>query len=54
MLLDRFISWLYVRRIWGDRCSDYQPGCGCCEAWAAHDWLFNEGEHPDDKRVEAA
>jgi len=34
---DRFLSWLYIRRLWGPRCSDYQEGCACCEHWKEHD-----------------
>jgi hypothetical protein len=40
-LFDRLISWLYTRRIWGPRCSEYEPGCPCCERWRQHDDLFN-------------
>jgi hypothetical protein len=40
-LLDRFISWLYIRRILGARCPDYCEGCYCCEAWREHDELFD-------------
>lgn len=39
-LLDHFISWLYTRKLFGPRCSDYEPGCACCEAWKFHDELF--------------
>lgn len=41
--LSRCISWLYTYRIWGSRCPDDQPGCHGCDAWAMHDWLFNDG-----------
>ena len=41
-MFDRFISWLYTRHIWGPRCSEYQEGCPCCEAWATHDEMFND------------
>ena len=41
-MIDRFISWLYTRRIWGQRCIDYDPGCPCCHAWELHDFLFND------------
>jgi len=50
LMIDRFISWLYTRRIWGSRCIDYDPGCPCCEAWATHDWLMNEGPDPSEKK----
>lgn len=46
-MIDRFISWLYTRRIFGKRCVDYDPGCACCEAWATHDWLFNGAPDPN-------
>ncbi len=48
VVFDRVVSWFYIRRIWGTRCSDYEPECHCCRRWAEHDWLFNGGEHPDD------
>lgn len=46
-MIDRPLSWLYTRRLWGARCLDYDPGCACCEAWATHDWLFNDGFDPE-------
>jgi len=45
-MIDRFISWLYIRRIWGYRCAEYSPGCPCCEQWAWHDWMFAKGAEP--------
>lgn len=39
--LDHFLSWLYTYRLWGPRCSDYEPTCACCEAWKVHDEIFN-------------
>ena len=39
-MIDRLISWLYTRRLFGPRCSDYKSGCACCEAWEFHDELF--------------
>jgi len=47
--LNRFLSWLYINRVWGPRCSDYEPGCACCVHWAEHDWLFHNMAHPDDR-----
>lgn len=41
-LIDRFVSWLYITRLWGPRCSDYEPECPCCEQWKAHDELFGD------------
>ena len=38
---DHFLSWLYITRLWGDRCPDYDELCACCEKWKEHDWLFN-------------
>ncbi len=43
-LIDKFISWLYIRRIWGERCDEVEPKCLCCEKWIEHDELFNEEE----------
>lgn len=40
---DRFLSWLYLRRLWGPRCPDYLQGCPGCEHWREHDETFNEG-----------
>ena len=50
-MIDRFISWVYTRKMWGQRCIDYDPGCPCCEAWATHDWLMNEGPDPNTKKA---
>jgi len=41
--IDQFISWLYICRMWGTRCSTIDPSCGCCEKWIEHDEIFNEG-----------
>jgi len=41
-MLDRWLSWVYVRRIWGPRCSEYEAGCPCCEKWLEHDWHFGK------------
>ena len=40
--IDQFISWLYIRKLWGPRCPDYQEGCPCCEKWKEHDEIFND------------
>lgn len=42
-MLDRFISWLYIRRLWGPRCSEYDPDCPVCEHWREHDEVFGNG-----------
>lgn len=39
-LTDRFISWLYIRRLWGPRCDGFEPDCHVCRQWADHDELF--------------
>jgi hypothetical protein len=39
--MDKYISWLYVRLIWGKRCKDFELGCVICRKWAEHDYLFN-------------
>jgi hypothetical protein len=41
-MFDRVISWLYTRKIWGPRCSEFEPECPCCDRWKQHDELFNE------------
>lgn len=38
--IDYLVSWVYVTRVWGARCPDYEPGCICCEKWREHDELF--------------
>ena len=30
-----------IAHVWGERCSDYEPGCPCCDAWAEYDRLGN-------------
>lgn len=40
--IDRFVSWYYTRRLWGERCADYSQGCHCCDRWRRHDEMFNE------------
>lgn len=49
-MIDRLISWIYINRLWGRRCSDYEPECPSCREWAMHDWMFNDGAHPDDRQ----
>ena len=39
-MIDRFISWLYIRRMYGPRCSEYEPSCIVCEQWKHHDEMF--------------
>lgn len=38
---DRMISWIYVRRLYGSRCPDYDEWCWCCRQWKNHDDLFD-------------
>lgn len=40
--VDHFLSFLYVRKLWGERCSDFEPECVVCQRWQEHDELFNE------------
>lgn len=40
--MDRLISWLYTRRIWGPRCPDFDPDCRVCRRWAEHDDMFTD------------
>jgi hypothetical protein len=39
-MIDRFISWLYIRRLYGPRCSEYESSCIVCEQWKHHDEMF--------------
>lgn len=39
--LDIILSWLYTRRLYGERCPDYDPNCHCCLAWRDHDELVD-------------
>ena len=48
MIIDRFISWLYTRRVWGPRCDEDQLGCPCCDKWREHDELFNPNALPTE------
>ena len=41
-MLDRFISWIYTRKIFGPRCDEYSQGCPVCDAWKFHDDVFGE------------
>jgi len=41
-IIDRLMSWLYTRRIWGPRCPDSEPGCPVCQRWREHDELFEK------------
>ena len=41
-MIDRLISWIYTRRLFGLRCEEYAEGCPCCEAWKFHDELFRD------------
>jgi len=41
-IFDHFLSWLYVTRLFGERCLDYEFGCATCKAWKEHDEIFNE------------
>ena len=43
-MIDRFISWLYTRRMYGPRCSEYESGCIVCEQWKLHDEVFGDKE----------
>jgi len=45
-IIERFISWYYIRAIWGNRCPDVEPECIVCAKWIEHDELFNsKGEN---------
>ena len=38
---------------WGERCKEYEHGCGLCNAWKAFDFLFHPDKHdmvkPDNR-----
>lgn len=36
-LIDKIISYVYTRRIFGPRCPEYVECCPCCMAWRLHD-----------------
>ena len=39
-MLDLLISYIYITKIWGSRCSDFEPTCIVCEKWREHDEIF--------------
>jgi hypothetical protein len=39
--LDWTLSYVYTRRLFGPRCVEHMDTCVCCEAWKAHDEIFN-------------
>ncbi|URC15532.1 hypothetical protein DB2_30 [Octadecabacter Antarctic DB virus 2] len=41
-MINRFISWLYITRMWGPRCPDFDEACCTCRAWESHDDTLNE------------
>ena len=38
--IDRIISYVYTRRMFGARCEEKMEGCPCCNAWEFHDDIF--------------
>jgi len=44
-LYNQLISWLYISRMWGYRCEEYDPDCPTCSHWKDHDELFNDSEN---------
>lgn len=46
--LNRPISWLYTRLLFGSRCSDYEKLCPSCGAWKEHDELFYSSKTMSD------
>ena len=36
-MLDKLISWIYTRKLFGPRCPDTVEGCATCDAWLKHD-----------------
>lgn len=38
--IDRIISYVYTRRLFGPRCKEHMDGCPCCDAWRTHDDIF--------------
>jgi len=41
-LFNRFLSWLYIRRLYGSRCPGFAEHCPCCQQWQLHDEIFGE------------
>ena len=35
----------WMLKNWGERCKDYEPDCGLCNAWRAFDFLFHPDKH---------
>lgn len=35
-----------ITKYWGDRCSNYEPNCPCCEAWAKYDAMTSTSAEP--------
>lgn len=33
-----------VTEYYGERCEDYEPGCACCDAWAALDRMESDAD----------
>jgi Uma2 family endonuclease len=41
-MFEHFLSWLYIRQLWGPRCDGFEPDCFVCQKWREHDEVFNE------------
>jgi hypothetical protein len=33
----------WIEKNWGQRCPDFNPECGLCQAWFCFDFIFQEG-----------
>jgi len=40
LFIECLISSLYIKVIWGKRCSTYEESCIVCEKWKEHDEMF--------------
>jgi len=38
--IDCLISYIYIRKIWGPRCQDFDRACLTCQKWQEHDQIF--------------
>lgn len=38
-----------MKRYWGERCPEYQKGCGTCEAWKCFDFIFLDIDENDER-----
>ena len=41
----------FMVKFWGERCPDFEAGCGLCQAWKAYDTIFEFAEEDDEIEV---